>query len=276
MIYFLLCFFWAQSDEINKPVSVNPPITIPLTKVEKDKKILKSGPVVLDARPFFEYSSGHAEKAQPIRWEDYSQIEVPNKGLLEPDLNLIVRKLRAYGISPDSEVIILGKGKNGSGEEGRIAWMLNYLGIKNIKIKYEPSFVAKRTVLTIQNNYSANIWLPKANENIRIRMGELKKILNKKDKNYVLIDTRSEEEFNQKHLPGAIHIDFKEFISSNNEPLNESEFKSLMTKNKISFESELIFYCSTGVKSGYATFVATQNGFNARHFDGGSDLWFHK
>lgn len=267
----------APGGDSTKPVSSNAPISIPLTKTEKAKKNSRQEIVVLDARPFFEYSVSHAEKAQPIKWEDYSQNESPNHGLLEPDLNLIARKLRAYGISPESEVVILGKGKSGYGEEGRIAWMLNYVGVNKVVIKSEEDYSAKRTAAFIQNNRAPAVWLVKLNEKIRIRLSELQKTISGERKvDYALIDTRSKKEYDQAHLPGAVHIEFKEFINNKNEPINSEQLKDLLKKYKLNTQAELIFYCTAGVRSGYATFVASNLGLNARHFDGGTDLWFYQ
>ena len=41
--------------------------------------------------------------------------------------------LARAGIAPDSSVVVLGRGLQGEGEEGRIAWMLAYLGVPNIQ-----------------------------------------------------------------------------------------------------------------------------------------------
>src|SRR3954469_24444214 len=99
-------------------------IEIPLEKPPHyEKKIIKhEGPAILDARETFEFSMGHIREAQPIRWEDYSQNEDPHKGALDLDAKLLARKLRLLGVEPSREVIVLGKGASGHGEEGRIGW----------------------------------------------------------------------------------------------------------------------------------------------------------
>ena len=89
-------------------------------KIKKKPELASkfSGPVLLDTRPAFEYSTGHYEKSVPIRWEDYAQTESPHKGALDPDSDLLARKLRVLGVMPGREVIVLGKGSQGNGEEG--------------------------------------------------------------------------------------------------------------------------------------------------------------
>src|SRR5271156_1943612 len=122
LIGFLFGFAGAASAQ--SPAPVHAP-TINLEKTPKyPKKIKHTGPVILDARGAFDFATGHIENSVLVRWQDYDAVDEFRKGLLDLDTDLLARKLRISGISPDRQVIVVGKGKLGHGEEGRVAWML--------------------------------------------------------------------------------------------------------------------------------------------------------
>ncbi len=244
-----------------EPVSQNPPISIPLTKVKPVKnKIKRPTQVILDARPFFEYTLNHGETSQPIRWEDYSQTEDPYKSMLEPNLTVIARKLRAQGVAPETDVVVIGKGDKGNGEEGRIAWMLRYMGVQKIKIMTFEDYKGRKNSYDRKDNWAPPVWLPKVDEKMRIKFSELEK-----NPQAVLIDTRSKEEFEQGHIAGAICIFWQKFVGA--------DIKKLLLENKIDLKSELVFYDSSGVGAAYATFVTADAGIPARFYDGGYGEW---
>lgn len=255
---------YAQTPaDAKKPVSQNAPIKIPLSKAPKAKIIKPQPPqeVVLDARPFFEYSTSHVEKSQFIRWEDYAQTEEPFRGLLEPNLSIIARKLRSLGISPQTKVIVLGNGTKGNGEEGRIAWMLRYVGVKQVKTQVYSDFQGKRVTLSTADNWAAPVWIPRADDKIRIRKTELEKDL----KNYKLVDVRSPEAFKEGTIPGAINIPWAQFATQN--------VRQLLASQGVAATSPIVFFSQKGVESAYATFISNEAGIDAKNFDGGYIQW---
>ncbi len=89
--------------------------------------------VVADARPPFDYSMARIPRSVSVNWADYSEAEPTKRGWPQRDLFAATRRLARLGISPDSKVVVLGLGADGQGEEGRVAWMLAYLGVENVK-----------------------------------------------------------------------------------------------------------------------------------------------
>jgi len=53
---------------------------------------------------------------------------------LDPNLKRIEARLQALGINQDSEVVIYSNPFDNWGDEGRMFWMLEYLGHKNLKV----------------------------------------------------------------------------------------------------------------------------------------------
>ena len=164
------------------------------------------GPVYLDARPPFEYALGHLPNATLIRWQDYSQTQDPHRGALDPDLSLLARKLRFLGINPKRDVIILGEGTKGKGEEGRIGWMLAYLGVKKVKLENIANVPGRKSLDQDDEaqNKSVPPWNPDPVSFLRAKMSDVQNVINKKD--FVLIDVRDSDKFSAKHIPGAVNI----------------------------------------------------------------------
>ncbi len=73
-----------------------------------------------------------------------------------------------------------------------------------------------------------------------------------------ILDVRTEDEFYEEHIPGAIHI-----------PLNRLR----MTFSEIDRDSEYCVYCSAGVRSAVAAFLLRSQGIRAKNIKGGLSYW---
>jgi len=255
------------------PTIQAPTITLEKTPVYPKKPKYK-GPILLDARPQFDYALGHLPGAISIRWEDYSQTQEPHKGGLDPDLSLLSRKLRYLGINPEKEVIVLGLGEKGKGEEGRIAWMLEYMGVKKIKVENVLNVPGRKTVEDVARYESVPPWNPKPNYSLRVKKSDVQEILDKKPNDKFIIDVREEAVAKDKKIPGAINISWTQFVSPQGEPVRIDKVKEILAANKINADGNLIFYSENGVTSGYVTFTVSQAGLHAQNYDGGSNEWF--
>jgi thiosulfate/3-mercaptopyruvate sulfurtransferase len=88
---------------------------------------------VLDARAARDYARGHLPGAVHIEWTDYRD-GWGRTGRLPDDLPALAARLGALGIDDARPVIVYGDARNGWGEEGRIAWMLHYLGHRDVRV----------------------------------------------------------------------------------------------------------------------------------------------
>jgi rhodanese-related sulfurtransferase len=93
------------------------------------------GLVILDVRGRAAYEfGGHIPGAVHSTWHEYSDPHAVPKGLLDPDRGRMEQKIRALGISQDSEVVIYSNPFDNWGDEGRMFWMLEYLGHTRLRI----------------------------------------------------------------------------------------------------------------------------------------------
>jgi rhodanese-related sulfurtransferase len=100
-------------------------------------------------------------------------------------------------------------------------------------------------------------WIQKARMK-EYSASEVSKRMN--DNSVVLLDVRTSEERNHKHIKGSLHI-----------PMNElSQKMKVLEKHK---EKEIICYCHSGSRSFMATLMLTNNGFQAANMKGGMIEW---
>lgn len=85
----------------------------------------------------------------------------------------------------------------------------------------------------------------------KIKTEEVKKILDNKDENYILIDVREDYEFREGHIPGAVNI-----------PLGN------ITSVDYSKDKTLIVYCRSGNRSNQAAIKLKNMGYNVKDMGG--------
>ena len=83
----------------------------------------------------------------------------------------------------------------------------------------------------------------------------------------LLIDVRTDEEYNTGHLPGAIHIPLKTIESGN----GIDQIKSQLTRPPSN--QQLILYCHSGRRSAIAIHALQRSGIPATQLTGGIIEW---
>lgn len=137
--------------------------------------------VVIDARPRFDYSMAHIPRSVPLQWSDFTEPEPAQRGVVQNDVFAIARRLARAGIGPDSHVVVVGRGPGGDGEEGRIAWMLAYLGVKRVQFAGIDSFRVRMTNAVEQNPpASVPVWKPEPIESLNVTRAEVQFAINKR------------------------------------------------------------------------------------------------
>lgn len=256
------------------------------------ERIKALNPVILDARSPFEFNLSHVPGAINVRWEDFSQPGARHRGLLQSDLFALARRLSLIGIDPSSKVLVLGKGHEGNGEEGRIAWTLNVLGIKDVYTLVHTSFRAmnpKEEPAPIKNKA---YWKPVVDESQRVSLEQFKalvglgkamnahlKISSKKTQatqdQILVLDVRSHEEFKLRNLSQSrdikvpvININWHEFFNENGSP--KTDMKKFLEDQGLSFDKTILVISNHGVRSGAVTMALRSQGYHqSTNFAGG-------
>lgn len=241
------------------------------------EKLLQGRPVILDARPAFEFNLAHIPGAVNVRWEDFSQPHPKFRGELQGDLFAIARRLALVGIDPDTKVVVVGKGAQGQGEEGRIAWTLKVLGVKEVYTLLHTSYRERNGLQEAPPAQNKSYWKPQVNEQLVVNLKDFKKQAGKKST--IILDVRSTQEFslrNLQHRKGVaaqvIHLPWTDFFVESGLPSTQIEKK--LTTWGISKETPILIVSNHGVRSGAVTYALNFLGFTkVRNFAGGYEQW---
>ena len=89
--------------------------------------------VIIDVRGEGAYTS-HIPGAVHSSWHEYSDPQATAKGLLDPDIARLEKRLQVLGVNNSSDVVVYSNPFDNWGDEGRMFWMLHYLGHKSVKV----------------------------------------------------------------------------------------------------------------------------------------------
>lgn len=291
MRYLLFAFLITLASCAQKPTKALSESPV-VARKEAQKVKITGQTVILDVRAPFDFNMAHIPGSVNVAWEDFSRRAPDDRGLIEKDLHPIARRLALIGIDPQTPVLVVGKGLQGKGEEGRVAWTLESLGIQNVQLANVEDFRERRESQELKNK---SFWTPKLDESMFISWGELRKkienvayfptkartkslgpaSLPRKDENFVVIDVRSKEEYSidnlYKRTPRMFrfeNIEWREFLTENLDP-NPAIMKILNEKG-ITQMTEIEVISNHGVRSGAVTWVLQELGYKkTRNFAAG-------
>lgn len=246
--------------------------------------------IVVDARPAFEYSTNHIPRSVNLNWADFTEAEPAQRGIIQNDTEGAARRLARVGVGLDSNVVVLGNGLQAGGEEGRIAWMLAYLGVANVQ--FAPIDTLKPRLTNepeASPPKSAAIWKPILDASLHATKDEVLFVINERGvdkpisykglpaRRYRLIDTRSERAYLGKeglgvlkHVPNmdAVNIPWKQFFTTDLRP-NESTMRQLRVLG-FTPEDRIIVLDENGIASAAVTLSLRAAGFRgAANYAGG-------
>ncbi|MBM4125446.1 MAG: sulfurtransferase [Nitrospira sp.] len=243
--------------------------------------------VVIDVRGKAAYAfGGHIPGAVHATWHEFSDPDATAKGLLDPNVARLEQKLRALGISNDSDVVIYSNPFDNWGDEGRMFWMLQYLGHKRLKILDGGwvKWVAER------RRYEHGDASPKPGNfraapvaDLIVMKEELKKLVKRPHPETSLVDARSLEEYAGKemqgiprpgHIPSAISVPWTGFLNPDATLKDLDAIKASLEEKGLHESQAVICYCTGGVRSAWLYFVLCLAGYQkVRNYPGSWWEW---
>ncbi|HZH49990.1 MAG TPA: sulfurtransferase [Nitrospira sp.] len=251
------------------------------------KSLGKPGLLVIDVRGKAAYEfGGHIPGAVHTTWHDYSDPNAVAKGLLDPDMSRMEQKMRVLGINNDSEVVIYSNPFDNWGDEGRMFWMLEYFGHKNLRILDGGwvKWVNERRpfehgrVTPKPGNFTI-----KVSSHTIIAKDELRALVKQAHPNTMILDARSLEEYLGKevsgiprpgHIPSAIHLAWNGFLNNNATVKDLATIKAGLEEKGLEPGNEIVCYCTGGVRSSWLYFVLKLAGYEkVRNYPGSWWEW---
>jgi len=246
--------------------------------------------VIIDARNTLSFIKGHIKGAVHLDGGCGGALcykkDIPC--VLKP-FNEIKKILINKGICKNKKIIIYGD-QYSWGAEGRIFWLLDRLGYKNIKILDQGYYYWKRKGFPV--SFMSNIFnsLKKCE---KLEIGKFH-LINAEDINNlikenkaIIIDTRTKKEFfgailyGEKrggHIPDSVFINWKIFFNKEYKLKQKKEILEILQQKGIpcpeKIEKKIITVCTGGVRSGFVYFVLKYVGYkNIENYDYGFWQW---
>lgn len=224
---------------------------------------------------------------------DYNKIHITgainiDHNLLYDDMTMLLpeaevaRILGKNGVSKDMKIVLYDEGS--SKYSGRMYWILNYMGAKDIKILdggLAAWKAARKPVTRTATIAKAVTFTPAVNKSYLASMETVKKAVN--NPAYVIIDARTPEEYNGQnettlrlgHVPSAVNINYVDVLDSKGLLKSNEELASLFAKAGVTKDKTAIVYCKTSVRAGIV-FLALKSALhypNVKVYDGAFLEW---
>lgn len=275
--------------------------------------------VILDARPLKYWEKSHIPKSISFSWENYTKTDENQISYRILPPVQIAQAFGKLCISDKTNIVVYGDADESWGGEGWLCWVFAWLGhkgdirllkggiqawekagcslISNKDGQIKGQHIAKPVEYKLDSTYASS--QPPINFSpINIYSEEIHDNLDK----YQLVDTRSTIEWFKGHLPNAVHIPWEKFFKGRDRtPLDSAELKSLLikngvivetgrqneklpankeiNKNSVNVEKPVVYYCTGGIRSGYAWMVhqlaarELKELPKAINFEGGTEEW---
>ncbi len=276
----LAMFLMGLTPQKNPQTQVNAELLVTPAAL---KKIPVEHTVIIDTRPKLKFILGHIPGAINLsNWREFTAKKDGVKGLLIDDKNFISETLGALGLNPNLHIIIYGDPEDLWRTDGRFFWMFERYGFSRVSLLDGGLKAWENSGGAVENGFQKKRKYSKiAPETLQLNPQTIadKQLINKvlSDKNYVLIDNRTQKEFQGAtpygsnrggHIPNAKHIHWPDFFKENGSLKSEADLAHLLQKNGIQTNQEVIVYCTGGVRSAMAYFVFRYMGFKVRNYDG--------
>lgn len=232
---------------------------------------------VLDARPLARWEQGHLPLARSFSWENYTQTDTDGVKyrILPPDQ--LAKILGGMGIGSNDAVLVYGDADSSWGGEGWLVWMLAWLGHRGTVYVLDGGIQAWQGLgksLTTARGIAGKkkTYTVKLTPSVGIGHERIKA----EGRRVTLIDTRGYlTEWLPGHLPDAVHIPWEKFYDGPHRTvIRRTAMEALFRSKHVDPQKPLVFYCTGGIRSGFAWMAAVMNGYPAvMNFEGGTEEW---
>ena len=265
----------------DSPVDEAPQGSVFITPAQAEL-MQQRGAVVLDARADMAYLTGHVTGAAHAPWKRF--VDGALSGRLTSDLASIQEELRAAGVRADAPVVVYGGWEGAWGEEGRLMWMLEYLGHPEVYVveggygawKAAGLPTSMRAPSPTRGDFTVN-----PREELRATVSEV--LSATEDGSIVILDTRDPAEYEGAtpygaerggHIPTALPFWWKEVFDASGRLRPREELRAVFNGMGIDDDTVVIAYCTGGVRSGFFYAVMRWLGYrNPQNYDGSWWEW---
>jgi len=273
-------FFMTMSFLMTGCMFTDPFLGLLILGEDLEANLGRAGLTIIDARTTG-YDDGHIPGAINMLFNDPDYVD--DSMTLKPVAEL-ESKLSELGLTRDMTFVIYDDTTASFGAAGRIFWMLEYLGCPNVHVLnggWDKWSADGRPTETTPNTLPAASFTATVQEDTLMEKDYLEDRLG--DDDFVVIDSRTDEEFNGwtlygesrgGHISGAIQIPYEWFFKEDKTILDVAELKELFESRGITTDKEVTSYCTIGIRSGFVYFVLRTLGYpRVSNYDGSIVEW---
>lgn len=264
----------------------NPPVrdpSLPLFASASDVRAARLDTfTVFDVRSAGDYRRGHVPGAVRVSWLDYRD-GWGRTGRLQRDLDRLAERMEALGVDSTCAVIVYGEGADGWGEEGRIAWMLRYLGHSRVAVldggigawTRAGGAMTRAVVPASPGRFHAKL---RANER-----ASADDVASAEAFGAVVLDTRSLDEWQGSRrywpartgrIPGAVHLEWSSLLGHDGTLDRSPAMLTRLRAIGLAPDRPVLTYCVGGVRSAFVALALREFGFSdVRNYDGSWYEW---
>ena len=275
---------------------MKPGTPVPVTLLAPDALLAApKGFNIVDARRRHQFEASHIPGAISIEWEDWCDPApvAPDSALGRKGYWGVLRsapddwygtRLSACGLSSAGPTAVYADGPRSRGREGRIAWMLLYLGARHVALLDGgwrgwlaaggstecESTPPTRGSFAVNRQTSRRCTLPELADGLK--NGSFPQ----------LVDTRSPEEFSgyeqpylprRGHLPGAVNFPFSGLFGAFERFVDLATYSQRLNE-ALSAPERMVAYCEVGVRASlFALIHEMHTGHQVPVYDGSLIEW---
>lgn len=251
---------------------------IDLKKISVSDAAAKQNSLIfLDGRPVKKFQAGRIPEARSFSWETYTRTDaggVPYRTFPPEELAAALGKL---GISHTDAVVVYGDADTSWGGEGWVAWVFAWLGHEGPVYCLDGGFsLWQATGLPVATSEKTDFSQKTYSINLQPDQNMTAEDIARAGNTITLVDTRKYlTEYLPGHLPGAVHIPWEKFYDGPHRRfISPEDVKALLVKKNVDLKKPVVYYCTGGIRSGYAWMVHQLAGLpDAVNFEGGTEEW---
>ena len=225
-----------------------------ITPQELNEKLGDPNVIIFDANKPDAYEKGHIPGAIGVGFHSFSKVDgKPGDPLWGTTLDKeeLRAKLESYGVTNDKLVVFYSDVLPGPGPDGRNVWQMRMAGLDNVKLLYGGLPKWKELGYEVTKDASPD---PVPSEGLELSDFDqsymaTKEYINENLENTVIIDVRTEDEFNgsQKagearggHITGAKHLVWSSLLNEDATPKSPEEITSIMAELGVTPEDDFV------------------------------------
>ncbi len=234
---------------------------------------------IIDVRPTLEqiesgYPWGHIPGAVHLDTRElFTTVDgIPGKLVPQATGEAILGRL---GLSRDDRVAVYDD--SGGPLAAQIAWLLDYWGQREVYLLdggWQAWLEAGGEVSTDEPRISPKEYHARPDESKIATIDWIEAHLG--HPGVILVDTRTPQEYERGHLPGAIHLNWEDNVAAGDVPrfLDATTLRHRFAEAGITPDKEVVVYCESGARSAHTYWALRLAGFEkTRNYEGSWAEW---